>query len=150
MSQQDWGRQDWRLNSETEIVVDVPVARLWAALTDAEEAQRYFMGARVTTGDVGEAYRVERGDGWRVSGIVLVKDAPHRLRVTWGIKAPAGVAMPNCEVEYRVEPADALQVVVQSKLTIREYIDGPLPPHLADAGRSGWAMIARNLKAYLG
>lgn len=142
-------RQNWQLNSETVIVVDVSIERLWAALTDPEDARRCFMGARVSVGNVGEAYRLERDDGWGVAGVVLAKDAPHRLRVTWGLKTPPGVAMPNCEVEYVIESATAPHKTPQLQLSIREYVDGPVPPPLAQASHTGWAMIARSIKANL-
>ncbi|WP_315832881.1 SRPBCC domain-containing protein [Bradyrhizobium prioriisuperbiae] len=140
-------QQNWQLNSETVIAVDASIERLWAVLTDTEDASRCFMGARVTVGNVGEAYRLEREDGWGVAGVVLAKDAPRRLRVTWGLKTPPGVTMPNCEVEYVIEPAAARDASPRLQLSIREYVDGPVPPPLAQASRTGWAMIARNIKA---
>ncbi|MBN8940874.1 MAG: SRPBCC domain-containing protein [Rhizobiales bacterium] len=142
--------QNWLLNSETEVVVDVPVERLWTALIADDDARHYFMGARVSVGEEGEAYRVAREDGWGATGIVLAKEAPRRLRMTWGIKAPPGVTMPNCEVEYAIEPVVSAQAGARAKLTIREYVDGPIPPEFAKASRTGWSMIARSLKAYLG
>lgn len=141
--------QNWQLNSETVIVVDTSIERLWAALTESEDASRCFMGARVSVGNVGEAYHLERDDGWGVAGVVLAKDAPRRLRVTWGLKTPPGLTMPNCEVEYVIEPATAPDTSPRLQLSIREYVDGPVPPSLAQAGRTGWAMIARNIKANL-
>ncbi len=142
-------QRNWQLNCETIVAVDASIDRIWTALTDADDAKRSFMGARVTVGDVGEAYRLERDDGWRVTGIVLAKDTPRRLRVSWGLTIPPGVTMPNCEVEYIIEPAAAPDAGPRTQLTIREYVDGPVPPPLADASRTGWAMIARNLKAHL-
>jgi len=142
--------KDWRLSSATEVVVDVSVERLWTALITPDDARHYFMGARVTVGEPGEAYRVERDDGWGAAGIVLAKEPPRRLRVTWEIKAPPGVTMPNCEVEFAIEPVARAPAGTRAKLTVSAYVDGPLSPELAQAGRTGWSMITRNLKAHLG
>ena len=46
--------QEWQLNNVAEVIVDVSAERLWAALTEASETERYFMGSRVTVGEVGE------------------------------------------------------------------------------------------------
>ena len=142
--------QEWQLENVAEVFVDVSAERLWAALTEAADTEHYFMRSRVTVGDVGEAYRLERDDGWRVDGTVLTKEPPHRLRVTWGIKTPPDVAMPNCEVEYLIEPAVTADAKSTTKLTICSYVDGPVPSQFLNASRTGWAMITRNLKEYLG
>jgi uncharacterized protein YndB with AHSA1/START domain len=142
--------QEWQLNNEAEVFIDVSVERLWAALTEAADTEQYFMRSRVTVGEVGEAYHLERDDGWRVDGTVLTKEPPNRLRVTWRIKTPPDVVMPNCEVEYLIEPALIADEKPTTKLTIRSYIDGPIPSQFLNASRSGWAMITRNLKEYLG
>jgi uncharacterized protein YndB with AHSA1/START domain len=68
------------LDNVAEVFIDVSVERLWAALTEAADTEHYFMRSRVTVGDVGEAYHLERDDGRRVDGIVLAKEPPNRLR----------------------------------------------------------------------
>ena len=40
-----------------------------------------------------------------MNGTVLAKEPPSRLRVTWRVKTPPDTVMPNCEVEYLIEPA---------------------------------------------
>ena len=141
--------QEWQLNSVVEVLVDASVDRLWAALTDAVDTKQYFMRSRVTVGDVGEAYRLERDDGWQVEGTVLAKDPPHRLRVTWRIKTPPDLVMPNCEVEYLIETARIPEAKSTTKLTVNSFVDGPVPPPFLNASHTGWAMITRNLKEYL-
>lgn len=108
------------------------------------------MRSRVTVGDVGEAYRLERDDGWEVNGTVLAKEPPYRLRVTWRVKTPPDWVMPNSEVEYLIEPALIPGAKSKTKLTVNSYVDGPVPQPLANASRTGWEMITRNLKEYLG
>ncbi len=142
--------QEWQLNNVVEVIINVSVERLWTALAEAADTEQYFMRSRVTVGDVGEAYRLERDDGWRVDGTVLTKQPPNRLRVTWRIKTPPEWVMPNCEVEYLLEPAVIADAQSRTKLTISSYIDGPVPSQFLNASRTGWAMITRNLKEYLG
>ena len=143
-------QREWSLNNVAEVIIDASAERVWLALTDAADTEHYFQRARVTVGDVGEAYRLERDDGWRVDGIVLAKEAPRRLRVIWRIKTPPDLAMPNCEVEYLIEPVPHSETRPRTKLTVNEYVDGPLPASLANASRTGWALITRSLKDYLG
>jgi hypothetical protein len=59
--------------------------------------------------------------------------------------------MPNCEVEYLIEPAPPLipEAKSRTKLIVNSYVDGPVPPRYLNASRTGWAMITRNLKDYL-
>jgi hypothetical protein len=97
----------------------------------------------------GRSLSPEREDGWEVDGIVLAKEPPYRLRVTWRIKTLPDLAMPNCEVEYLIEPGLITEAKSTAKLTVYSYFDGPLPPPFLSAGRTGWAMITRNLKEYL-
>lgn len=144
----------WRVHNVADVIVDASVERVWAALTDAADTEQYFMRSRVTVGDVGDAYRVERDDGWRVDGVVLAKEPPHRLRVTWQIKTRPSLTMPNCEIEYVLAPAAtegaaAPALLARTRLTVREFVDGPVPPALANASRTGWSLITQNLKAYL-
>lgn len=141
--------QEWQLNNVAEVSVDVPVERVWSALTEAADTELYLMGSRVKVGDVGEAYRLERDDGWYVDGIVRAKEPPYRLRVTWLIKTPPDVLMPNCEVEYLIEPVLSHGNKPRTKLTVNSYVDGTVPPQFSNAGRTGWAMITRNLKIFL-
>src|ERR1700735_4178276 len=141
--------QQWQLSSVVEVFIDASVERLWAALTDAVDTKQYFMRSRVTVGDVGEAYRLERDDGWQVEGTVLAKDPPHRLRVTWRMKTPPDLVMPNSEVEYLLEPTLIAHTKPTTKLTVTSYVDGPVPPPFLNASRTGWTMITRNLKEYL-
>ncbi len=141
--------QEWQLNSVVEVFVDASVERVWAALTEAADTEQYFLRSRVTVGDVGDAYRLERDDGWEVDGTVLAKEPPYRLRVTWRIKTPPDLVMPNCEVEYLIEPALIPEAKSTTKLTVSSFVDGPVPPPFLNASRTGWAMITRNLKEYL-
>jgi hypothetical protein len=58
--------------------------------------------------------------------------------------------MPNCEVEYLIEPALMPGGKSTAKLTVNSFVDGPVPRPFLNASRTGWTMITRNLKEYLG
>ena len=138
---------DWHLNNYAIVFVASSVEQVWRALTDPEMSQRYFMGARVEVGEEGGRFVVMRNKP-DVTGKVLVKEPPHRLRVTWEVEAPS-ISLPNCEVEYLVEPTttpDGGEVV---KLTISDFVDGEAPNRYVVAGRAGWGLIASGLKTYL-
>src|ERR1700722_15747126 len=120
--------QEWQLSSVVEVFIDASVERLWAALTEPADTEQYFMRSRVTVGDVGEAYRPERDDGWQVDGTVLAKEPTHRLRGAGRMKTPPDLVMPNCEVEYLLEPILDAAAKQTTKLTVNSYVDGPIPP----------------------
>jgi len=48
-----------------------------------------------------------------------------------------------------IEPGPISEAKSTSKLTVCSYVDGPVPQPFLSAGRTGWAMITRNLKEYL-
>ena len=133
----------WILNNIAVVFIAAPATKVWAALVGEGDA-RPFMGQPVEVGEVGGRYAVGEG----VTGEVLAKDPPRRLRVTWVVGAPPGVALPNCQVEYLIEPAETPQGGEVIKLTVSEFVDGPAPPKFVHAGRTGWALIVSNLKTW--
>ncbi|MBI1360922.1 MAG: ATPase [Alphaproteobacteria bacterium] len=140
---------DMTLNNISVIFIAASPERIWAALTDGGISPNYFMGSRVEVGDVGEDYGVFNGEQRTVSGTVLVRDPPRRLRVTWNVPAPPGMKFPACEVEFEIERAEAPKGGDVSKLTVCEFVDGPVPPKFQRAGRTGWALITSSLKSWL-
>lgn len=136
---------DWILNNIAIVFIAAPAEKVWAALVGEDPVARPFMGQPVEVGELGGRYAVGEG----VTGEVLVKEPAHRLRVTWVVGAPPGVTLPNCEVEYLIEPAETPQGGEVVKLTVSEFVDGPVPAPFARAGRTGWALIASNLKTWL-
>ncbi len=139
---------DWRLNNCVVAFIAAPVEQVWQALTDPEMTSAYFMGATVEVGEEGGRYAVVR-DKPDVTGKVLVKEPPTRLRVTWEVDAPNGMTLPNCEVEYLIEPASTPDGGEVSKLTVSEFVDGEVPSRFMVAGRNGWGLIVSGLKTYL-
>ena len=128
--------------------VAAPVEKVWRALTDPAISPHYFMDARVEAGEEGGRFSVTR-DKPDVTGKVLVKEPPHRLRVTWEVEAPPHVALPNCEVEFLVEAAETIAGGEVAKLRLSEFVDGEVPSSFVVAGRNGWGLILSGLKTYL-
>jgi uncharacterized protein YndB with AHSA1/START domain len=139
---------DWRLNHCVVSFIAAPVEQVWQALTDPAMTSAYFMGATVEVGEAGGRYAVIR-DRPDVTGKVLVKEPPTRLRVTWEVAAPPSVDLPNCEVEFLVEPAATPDGGEVAKLTVSEFVDGEVPSRFVAAGRNGWGLIVSGLKTYL-
>jgi uncharacterized protein YndB with AHSA1/START domain len=140
---------EFTLNSIAIIFIAASPQRVWDALTDSEASAKYFMDNRVTVGPVGGDYIVSSNGQTSVSGKVLVRDAPHRLRVAWVLPTPAGMKFPNCEVEFLIETAETPAGGEVVKLTVSEFTDGLVPPQFQRAGRTGWALITSNLKSRL-
>lgn len=139
---------DWHLNNCVVAFIQAPVEQVWQALTDPQMTSAYFMGATVEVGKEGGRYVVMR-DKADVTGKVLIKEPPTRLRVTWEVEAPRSVTLPNCEVEFLVEPAATPDGGEVTKLTVSEFVDGEVPSRFMVAGRNGWGLIVSGLKTYL-
>lgn len=142
-------KDDWILNNVAIVFIAAPAEKVWEALTDSEISERYFMGSRVEVGEVGGRYAVGRGDVWSVTGEVLAKQPPRRLRVTWVVEAPPGMTLPRCEVEYLIEPAATPEGGEVVKLTVSEFVDELPPPRFKRAGATGWGLITSGLKTFL-
>lgn len=139
---------DWTLNNISVIFIAASADRVWEALTNAEVSPHIFMGSLAQVGDEGGHFALLSKGRLAVTGKVLIRQAPSLLRTTWVVSAPTSAALPNCEIEYRIEPAEtpAGQNVV--KLTVSEFVDGPVAPPFRRAGQTGWALIVSNIKSW--
>ena len=140
---------DWHLNNCVVAFIAAPVEQVWQALTDPQMTCAYFIGATVEVGEQGGRYTVTRDKKADVTGKVLIKEPPSRLRVTWEVEAPRNITLPNCEVEYLVEPAATPDGGEVTRLTVSEFVDGEVPSRFVVAGRTGWGLIVSGLKTYL-
>ena len=140
---------DWHLNNCVVAFIAAPVQQVWQALNDPQMSKAYFIGATVEVGEEGGRYTVTRDKKADVTGKVLVKETPTRLRVTWEVEAPRNITLPSCEVEYLIEPAATPAGGEVTKLTVSEFVDGEVPPRFVVAGRNGWGLIVSGLKTYL-
>ncbi|MGY6248767.1 hypothetical protein ACXIUS_14550 [Bosea thiooxidans] len=114
-------------------------------LTETSTPNAVFIGAPLALGEQGELFRLLRDDGWLVTGEVLAKQPPSRLCLSWKIKTPASMDMPNIKVEFIIAPSGTDGEA--STLTITGYADGPIPMQYVGAGRAGWAMMLRRAVA---
>ncbi|HVY88254.1 MAG TPA: SRPBCC domain-containing protein [Hyphomonadaceae bacterium] len=140
---------EFTLNNIAIVFITASPHRVWDALTDPEVSAKYFMNSRVTVGPVGGDYIVAANGQVSVSGKVLVREPPRRLRVTWVVPAPSGMKFPNCEVEFLIEAAETTDGSDVTKLTVSEFTNGPVDPKFQRAGRTGWALITSGLKSWL-
>jgi uncharacterized protein YndB with AHSA1/START domain len=65
-----------------EIVAAVPAADAWTVLTDPARVAEWFTDV-TPLGEVGDAYRLDFGDGSVVDGVVRAVEAGHRFAHTW-------------------------------------------------------------------
>lgn len=118
--------------------INAPQERVWKALTDPADQATYF-GGRTEIGEQGQRWIRHATDKWpALTGVVLVKEAPRRLLLTWGHDANP----PPDRVEFLVEPAGN----GTSCVTIREYHGRDWPEDITHAAAQGWAALLAGLK----
>jgi uncharacterized protein YndB with AHSA1/START domain len=140
---------DWTLNNIAIVFIASTPERIWKALTDSTDSVHAFLGDGATVGEVGGDFAIVYDGQPRVTGKVLVRDEPSLLRVTWVVPTPPGMKFPNCEVEYRIETAETSDGKSVVRLTVSEFVDGPVPPQFRDAGRIGWSLILSRIKSWI-
>lgn len=128
------------------IHIAAPAQKIWEALTDSALSPSYFFGNRFEFGEISDDFRVIQPDGQVNSqGKVLVRDAPHVLRVTWDVVIyPDMRAETPGEVEFRLE--DLGGVV---RLTVSEFNRPPGAAKYEDGAREGWSLILSGIKSIL-
>ncbi len=124
-----------------EIEIDRPVERVWRALTEARELERWFpLQARVEPGPDG---RIWMGWGHEFGGWspVEVWDAPRHLRITWIMEEGPGQV-----TDYRLESREGathLRVVTSGFPDDADWDD------MVEGTRLGWRFELRQLAHYL-
>lgn len=127
-----------------EIEIDAPPERVWRALTEARELERWFpLEARVEPGPEG---RIWMGWGNELGGWSPIEawEPPHHLRIAWVMgeegEAPAQIT------DYRLEGRDGRTVlrVVTSGFPADAAWDD-----MVEGTRLGWVFELRQLKHYL-
>lgn len=118
--------------------INAPVERVWRAFT-APADQATFFGGKTEIGEVGEPWIRHATDQWpAITGVVLAKEPPRRLVLTWGFDANP----PPDRVEFLIEPA-ANGV---TRVTIREYHSRDWPEDITDSAVQGWNALLAGLK----
>lgn len=126
-----------------EIIIDVGMDRVWRALTDARELERWFpLDARVEPGEGGTIWMSWRNE-YAGEMRILVWDPPHHLRTAWAFHE--GDA-PGQVTDYRLEArgGSTLLRVVTSGFPLDAAWDG-----WVEGTDRGWAFELRSLKHYL-
>lgn len=132
-----------------EIYIQATPERVWEALIDPNDTNRYFHG---TTFDSefceGAAYRNVLADGHTaVEGTIEVFEPPRRLVMTWHVLYEAALAAePPGRVEWLLRPANADATV--TRVTLR-HGDLALSPLTWEHVRLGWVEIIDGLKSLL-
>jgi uncharacterized protein YndB with AHSA1/START domain len=124
-----------------EVRIDAPPERVWCALTDARELERWFpLAAEVEPGK-GGTLRMSWGAEFDEGMQIVRWDPPHHLRTLWPWPKDRSVV-----TDYRIE-ADGggthLRVVTSG------FSMDPTWDDWVEGTRRGWAYELRSLKHYL-
>lgn len=118
--------------------INASVERVWRAFTDPEDQATYF-GGKTEIGNVGEPWIRHATDKWpAITGVVLAKEAPNRLLITWGFDD----SPPPDRVEFLIDEA----ANGTTRVTIKEYHSRAWPQDIADSAVQGWAALLSGLK----
>lgn len=124
------------------IHIAAPAQKIWDLLTNAEASPSYFFGNRSEFGPVGGRFQITKPDGTLdTEGVVLVRDEPHLLRVTWQVVWLEEFRnLPPVEVEYRIEDTGngvCILTASEFKRATDKYVD---------QARQGWSLILSGIK----
>lgn len=124
-----------------QIQIDAPVERVWRALTEAAELERWFpLGAEVEPGPGGRIW-MSWGNEFGSWSEILAWEPPHHLAVSWAWGANEAQV-----TDYRVEGRAGgthLRVVTSG------FPDGAGWDDLVEGTRLGWLFELRQLRHYL-
>ena len=138
------GRSDEGRQAREDVWLDASPERVWRALTDAEELERWFpLEARVEPGEGGEIY-MSWGNEFAGSSRIVAWEPPRRLATSWG--AWDGEAGGGQVTEYRLQAEDGgtrLRVVTSG------FPDDPSWDEWVEGTRHGWRFELASLKHYL-
>ncbi|MFQ5890029.1 MAG: SRPBCC domain-containing protein [Gemmatimonadota bacterium] len=129
--------------AEGTIEIDAPPERVWRALTEAAELERWFpLEARVEPGEGGSIWMSWKNE-WAGESEILAWDPARRLRISWGWPDATGHAQVT---DYLLEGRGG-------RTLLRVVTSGfPLDPSWDDwveGTRRGWRFELESLKHYL-
>ncbi|MFT3725314.1 MAG: SRPBCC domain-containing protein [Hyphomonadaceae bacterium] len=112
--------------------------RIWNALTDPLDQATYF-GGKTEIGQQGERWIRHATEKWpTLTGIVLIREPPHRLLLTWSAENDP----PADRVEFLIEPT----ANGTTRVTINEYHVRDWGADYNQAAAQGWAALLSGLK----
>jgi uncharacterized protein YndB with AHSA1/START domain len=115
----------------------------WAALTEPERVAEWFTDASPLL-DVGEAYRLDFGDGSVVEGVVTMLEPGRRFAHTWVWSDPDPA--PETLVTWAIEPIDAGSRIV---LTHSGWAEAGVDEAIRDDHEAYWSGYLDDLEAIL-
>ncbi|MGH7475574.1 MAG: SRPBCC family protein [Longimicrobiales bacterium] len=127
-----------------EVEIAAPIERVWRALTEAAELERWFpLEARVEPGPDGSIYMSWKNE-FAGESKILVWDEPYHLRTSWGFEAVEGEAqVTDYVLESRGGGRTVLRVITSG------FPDDAQWDAWVEGTVRGWAFELRSLKHYL-
>lgn len=126
------------------IEIQASPERIWKALTDAAELERWFpLEARVEPGEGGSIYMSWMNE-YAGESEILAWEPPRRLVVSWAWD-DKGEHAPQV-TEYRIESRGGTTVV---RVVTSGFPDDPSWDDFVEGTTRGWAFELRSLKHYL-
>lgn len=122
--------------------IHAPPERVWRALTEAAELERWFpLEARVEPGEGGEIFMSWKNE-YSGSSKILTWDPPHHLRISWGGEDDAAAQVTDYHIEGR------------GGRTLLRVVTSGFPPDASwddwvEGTRLGWLFELTSLKRYL-
>lgn len=126
---------------EKELFIKAPPERIFRALTEKEELERWFMKTAVVDLHPGGAIRFEWGSSVFNFGKILVLEPPHRFSYTWEAISPGPTTV---TFELTAENDGTLLHLIQSGIGEGEDWD-----HYYNVSNNGWNVHLKNLIAWL-
>lgn len=115
--------------------------RVWAAITDPADTERYFFGTRVSVGERQLSYTA--GGAPLVEGEVLEREPNRRLVTTWRIHYDPACAGETSQVTWALEPRGPV-----TKLTLTHALAGA-PNTARNVGSDGWSVVLSGMKTLI-
>lgn len=129
-------------SAEGRIEIDAPPERVWRALTEARELERWFpLEARVEPGEGGSIFLSWKNE-FAAESEILAWDPPRHLRTAWGFSEEEAAQVTDYELEAR-GGRTFLRVVTSGFPADSSWDDW------VEGTRRGWAFELRSLKTYL-
>lgn len=131
-------------SAEGSVEIDAPPERVWRALTEAAELERWFpLEARVEPGEGGSIFMSWKNE-YAGESEILVWDPPRHLRTSWGAPDEGGPAqVTDYYIEGRKGGGTILRVVTSGFPTDSSWDDW------VEGTRKGWRFELESLRRYL-
>jgi uncharacterized protein YndB with AHSA1/START domain len=126
-----------------EVAIDASAERVWQALTDARELERWFpLDARVEPGPDGSVWMSWRNE-FAATMKIRVWQPPHHLRTAWAFHEGEGTGQVT---DYLIESARGSTIV---RAVTSGFPTDPSWDGWVEGTNRGWAFELRSLKHYL-